>query len=188
MTILWGFFYQLQLESPSLLCSIVCFFFSSLARSYFSFCFLLILLHSLPGRQSPLLGRFFFLFICCQSLCLVVWPRLDNPFVSQNPIEFYVSHSPGQILSFAYTICSYGQIQISCTILSGSPSPLNHVKSYTLFTLIYGIHLLCDWSFRLDHLITYICNFDTFYLFLLWYSLSLWRFTVLLLEEIQFLS
>ena len=31
-----------------------------------------------------------------------------------------VSHSPGQMLGCAYTICSYGQTPISCTILGGS--------------------------------------------------------------------
>ena len=44
------------------------------------------------------------------SLGLVVWPRLDNPFLSQNPKEFWASHAPGQIQGCAYTIRSYGQI------------------------------------------------------------------------------
>ena len=41
---------------------------------------------------------------------LVVWSRLDDLFVSQNPREICASHFPGQMLSCKYTICSYGQI------------------------------------------------------------------------------
>ena len=44
------------------------------------------------------------------SLFLVVWPRLDDLFVSQNPRGVFASHSPGHILGCTYTICSYGQI------------------------------------------------------------------------------
>ena len=48
-------------------------------------------LRGLPGKQSPLFGRnspfffFFFFFFCSLSLGLVVWPRVSDPFVSQNP-------------------------------------------------------------------------------------------------------
>ena len=67
---------------------------------YLSFCFPSVL------PQSPQCGRFS--FSCWISLGLVVWPRLDDPFISQNPIEVYVSHFPGRILGCAYTIFSCG--------------------------------------------------------------------------------
>ena len=35
---------------------------------------------------------------------LFFWSGLDDQFVSQNPREFYVSHSLGRILFCAYTI------------------------------------------------------------------------------------
>ena len=46
------------------------------------------------------------LFFCWLSLGLVVWPRLGDPFISQNSKGVRVSQ--GQILGCAYTICSYG--------------------------------------------------------------------------------
>ena len=55
-------------------------------------------------------GGCFVFFFCWLSQGLVVWPRLGDPFVSQNPKEFCASHFPGQILGCAYTTCSYGQI------------------------------------------------------------------------------
>ena len=67
------------------------------------------------------------LFYCWQSLDLVVWPKLCDLFVSKNPREVCVSHSPGQILGCAYTICSYDQISISCTIPSGLLYPPSRV-------------------------------------------------------------
>ena len=68
---------QLQMILPSLSCPTV--FFSSLARS----------------RYLP----FFFRFLLISFN--FVWPRSDDPIVSQN-LE--------QMLGFAYTICSYGRI------------------------------------------------------------------------------
>ena len=38
------------------------------------------------------------------SWYLIVWPRLGDPFVSQNPWGFFESHSPGQILGLL--VCS----------------------------------------------------------------------------------
>ena len=73
-----------------------------------------------------------------------VWPRLGDPFVCQNPIGVCVSHSPGQILGCAYSISSYNQISISCTIPSESPCAPCRVLSYTLTVLICCIRLLCD--------------------------------------------
>ena len=51
---------------------------------------------------------------------MVFWPRLGDLFVFQNPKGVYV-FSPGQMLGYAYTICSYGQISISYTTAIGSP-------------------------------------------------------------------
>ena len=96
---------------------------------------------------------FFFFFFFWLSLCLVVWPRLGDPFVSQNPWKLCASHSPGRIPGCAYTICLYGQISISCTIPSGSPCPPSFVNSYNLFVLICWIRFLCDWSFPILALI-----------------------------------
>ena len=51
------------------------------------------------------------LFFCCWlSLGLVVWPRLDDPFVFQNPSEFCSSHFLGRILGRAYNNFLYCQI------------------------------------------------------------------------------
>ena len=67
--------------------------------------------------------------------------------------------------------------------LLAHPVTSNLIRSSVL---IYCIRLLRDWSFCLYPKITYICCFVASYLFLLWYGWSLWRYFVLLLEEIQF--
>ena len=99
--------------------------------------------------------------LCCWCWLLligqVVWPRLSDLFVSQNSREFFASHSPGLILDCAYSICSWGQTSISCTIPSESPCPSSRIYSYTLFVLFCCIRLLFDWSFRLYHHIILIC-------------------------------
>ena len=46
--------------------------------------------------------------------------------------------------------------------------PPSHVKSYTLFALIYYTRLLYNWSHHLCHHITYISYFVASCLFLLW--------------------
>ena len=74
----------------------------------------------------------------------VFWLQLGDPFVSQNPREFYASHSIGWILVSAYTFSEYGQISVSCTISSGSSFPPSHAWSYTPFVLVYCSCLLCD--------------------------------------------
>ena len=55
-----------------------------------------------PSLSCSIFSRFS--FFCWPSLGLVVWPRFDTPFVSQNPKEFCASHFLGQIQSCAYTI------------------------------------------------------------------------------------
>ena len=107
-------------------CSI---FFSVLKQgigTYLSFHFLSVLPCGQLKRQSPLFNRFsflfllFFFFFYWLSLGLVVWPRLSNPFVFQNPRKFSVSQFQGQILGCVYMICSYAQISTSC---SGATTP-----------------------------------------------------------------
>ena len=146
--------------------------FSSLAKSrYLSFCSLSFnfTLSSVGTAKSTIWQVLFF---CCCWLLLgeVAWPRSGDPFVSKNPRGVCVSYSPGLILTYAYTICLYGQIKISCTVPSGPPCPPRCVWSCTLSVLICRFRLLYDWLFRVSHLITYICCFVASYLFLLWYD------------------
>ena len=66
--------------------------------------------YSVVSRDSKVLDFASSLFFVDYYTGLVIWPRLDDSFVSQNSIVVCVSHSPGQMLGCAYTICSYGQI------------------------------------------------------------------------------
>ena len=74
-------------------------------------------------------------------------------------------HFLGQVLGCARTICSYGQISISCTFHSGSPCRPSRVLPNTPSVLICCIRFLCDWSFRFCHRIAYIYCFVASYLF-----------------------
>ena len=75
-------------------------------RTYLSFHLLSVLPYNQPYNQSPLFGRFSFFFLfffffslfCWLSLGVVVCPRLGDPFVSQNPKDFYASHFLERIL------------------------------------------------------------------------------------------
>ena len=99
---LWGLFraHHLQLISPLPSCSILAGFFLVLSKSlatYLSFHFLLFyFVVPRNGKMSTI--RQVSLFFIWLSLGLVVWPRLGDLFVSQNPREFCTSHSPGWIL------------------------------------------------------------------------------------------
>ena len=73
---------------------------------------------------------FFVLFIIIRSGRLA---EISDPFVSQNPWRVCTSHSPGQTQGCAYTICSYGQTSIFCTISCGSPCPFSRTWSYIFF-------------------------------------------------------
>ena len=83
-------------------------------------------LFSLSGMAKSSVQQVLF-FFCWLSLGLVIWPRLSDPFISQNLREVCVSHATGWISGCAYTICSYGQISLTSTISSGSPSSPSHV-------------------------------------------------------------
>ena len=98
---------------------------------------------------------------------LVVWPRLGDPFVSQNLRRIRMCHSPERIMGCAYTICSHGHTSIFCTIPSGSRCPPSRVRFYTLFFVLMCCNRLCDWSFSLYLHITNIYYFVVSYLFLL---------------------
>ena len=72
---------------------------------------------SVVSRDSKSTIQQILFFCCCWLLLsLVVWLRLGDPFVSQNPGGVYTSHSSGQFPGCVYTSCSYGQISISYTI------------------------------------------------------------------------
>ena len=89
---------------------------NSLARSryfyFFFFHFLSVLFCCQSRQQNPQLRKFSFLWIIIRS---------GDLFGCQNPRGVCVSHFSGQMLGCTYTICSYGQISISCAIPSWSP-------------------------------------------------------------------
>ena len=107
------------------------FFFDSLVRScylpLFSFSFNYTL-WSAGTEKSTILQVLFFFFVNYYK----VRSRLRDPFVCQNPIGVDASYFLGQMLGCANTLCSYGQIPISCTIPSRSLCPLS-VSSLVLF-------------------------------------------------------
>ena len=56
-----------------------------------------------------------------------------DPFVSQNPKEFYAFHFLGEILVCAYITCQHGKILVSSTIPSGTHTHI-HTPSRGLHT------------------------------------------------------
>ena len=179
-------------NAPITIGIIVTCMFNSFFFQFFSMVEVLILLftffqfYSVVCRDSKVNN--FASSLCWLLLGLVFWPRLGDPCVCQSPIGVYVRYFLGQVLGYAYTICLYGQISISCTSPCGSPCWPRCVWSYTFFVLICCIRLLCDWWFGLCHRIAYVCYFVASYLFSLWYDWFLWRCPVLLLGDIPFLS
>ena len=142
-------------------------------------------LWSTGTSKSTIRQVLFFLFIITRSVRLAM--IRCSIWISNSQMRVYASCSPGQIMGWTYTIRSMFQISISRTILCESPYPPIRVKFYIISVLICCTRLLCDWSFRLYHHITYICCFVTSYPFFLWYSWSLWRSFELLWEIIQFI-
>ena len=74
------------------------FFFSSLARSWYSYLFFLVFFqfYSVFARESNIYdsASSLFLLTIIRSGRLVVWPRLGDPFVSQNTREVnYTEHA-----------------------------------------------------------------------------------------------
>ena len=135
--------------------------------TYLSSSFLSFFLCGRPGSQSPLFGRLSFLFIVVIDYHKVL-PELGDLFVSQNPIELCISHSPGRILGCAYSTCPYSQTWFFRTTPSGLPSSAGRVYSYILFALIHCIRLSYDssmisslWSHNL-HLL-FCCVLSSFF-------------------------
>ena len=121
-------------------------FLSSLTRfRYFLiFRFLLILLCSLPVRQSPQFSRFF--FSCWQSLVLDVWLRLGELFVSQNLREVRASHFPGRILIVHMPFVHMVKLNLLTQF------PVDHffhpvMSSVTIFLFWFIILILLTWVF-----------------------------------------
>ena len=71
--------------------------------------FTFFLFYSVVSRDSKVDNLASSLF-CWYLLGLVFWLRLGDPCVCQSPIGVYVCYFRGQVLGYAYTICSYGQI------------------------------------------------------------------------------
>ena len=96
-------------------------FFSSIARSrylsLFSSSFNFTLWSAGTARSTI---QQVLLFFCWLSQGLFGWPKLGNPFASQNLREFRMSDPLRQIPCCACTTCLYGRISISCTIPGGS--------------------------------------------------------------------
>ena len=80
------------------------------------------------GKVHYSAGSLFFLLL---SLGLVVWARLDDPFVSQNPRGVSTSHTRGQIPCCAYTICSY------CSISIFAQFPVDHLAHSFMSSFIF---------------------------------------------------
>ena len=102
--VLWWLYsaHRLQLVSPSFPCSNF-FQFSSKVQVPISFpAFFNFTQWSAGTAKSRIRQVLFFYWLL---VGLVIWPRLCEPFVSQDPKEFCASHSPGQILGCACTIC-----------------------------------------------------------------------------------
>ena len=114
-----------------------------------------------------------------QSLFLVIWLRLGDPFVSQNPREFCASHSPlVRMVKFKF-LAQFPVNNLAHTVMSTFILSLYWFTAFSYFVIDF---------FYLYHHITYIRYFVTSYLFFTWYSWSLWHCSVLLSGETQFLS
>ena len=101
----WGLLqvHQLQLVSPSHSCSIAFLVFWQGSSTSLSFrCLRFSLCDPLDSKIRYSAGSHFFKKLLQGP---VIWPELGDLFIYQNPREFCVSHSPGQTLVYAYTIC-----------------------------------------------------------------------------------
>ena len=91
----------------------VSFFFISQARSRYLSLFSLSYSFSLGSAGTAKSTIRQVIFFCWLSLGLVVWPRSGDPSVTHNPWKLCMFHSPGGIVSFGYTTCSYGWVELS---------------------------------------------------------------------------
>ena len=132
----------------------------------------------------------------CKALCfvinfLVLWSIClrSSPSISRMVPSILQGRQPSYLsLWWGSRYIIWFRVTFSLLLLF-TPFRVFHtsVNRWFLITVIC-IHLLCDWSFRLYHYITYICCFIATYLFLLWYDWSLWRCFKLLLKAIHFPS
>ena len=109
-------------------------FFNSLARSMkWILLFTFFQFYSVVSRDSKVDNFASSLFLGGGWLLLsvVFWPGLVDPCVCQSTIGVYGCHFRGQALGYAYTICYYGRIEISCTFPSGTPCRPSRVSPYT---------------------------------------------------------
>ena len=89
------------------------------------------------GGQQVL---FFFFFWLSQGQ--VVWPKLSDPFVSQNPSGVCASRTNSRLCSHHLFVWS------NLNFLHNFQGVTPLTQSYTLFALNYCIRLLCNWSFH----------------------------------------
>ena len=137
--------HQLQLVLPSFSCFPVFFQFSSKVRVLILF-FTFFQFYSVVCQDNKVHNSASSLFCCWLLLGLIVWPRLGDPFVSQNPRAVCVSHSPGQILGCSYTICSHGQLSI--IIMINHYSLLQwHSQSHSIMEVFFIANInYCQWG------------------------------------------
>ena len=89
-----------------------CFFSSptrSLYLSLFSLSFSFTQWSTRMAKSSIMKVLFIFWWL---SLGLVVWPRLGDLFISQNPKELCAPRLLGRSPGYVYNICSFGQIKL----------------------------------------------------------------------------
>ena len=84
---------------------------------FFSF-FVFFQFYSVISWYSKIHNSVNFSFSNWLLLSLIIWPRLGDPFVSQNPIGIGAYYRPGQILGSPYFICLHSQISIIIIISS----------------------------------------------------------------------
>ena len=93
--------------------------------------------------------------------CLVFYSELCHLFPFQHPREFFVFHFLGQILIYAYKICSFNRILAFCTISRGSPYLTYAVVPVLVFLLCLLLSLTM-WLFHIyqtsahRHLLPYV--------------------------------
>ena len=102
------------------------FFLNSRARSrylsFFSLYFNFTLLSA--GTAKCTILQILFLFIITRSGCLA---EIRWSICISKSLRSLASHSPGQMLGCAYSVCFYSQIQISYTFPSRLPCPTSRV-------------------------------------------------------------
>ena len=129
--------------------SIIHFFFNYLARSWYLSLFLLSFNFTLLSARKAKCTFWQVVFFCWLLLELVVWLRIGDPLVSQNPRGVCVFHSPEQMPGCAYTICSDVQIQISAQF------PVAHLAHSVVSRLILFLFLFAVFAhYVMDRLVS----------------------------------